>query len=197
MAKKGESLTRLEDQYIQKYDSILTGYNKRRGGGGGASSRTSRVKLVAEHAFRLTTPKKYYRIRRLENGRLKVEWTPSKKTFRNAIYVFKHIDAGWSPTVKKASAACHSPKVTRYVGKTGDVDIRTLKHLNDAVHPEADRGKKPLARALLADPSKVRVGVLANQQPNLDRLEVLYIQDKENEGALFNLIGGGGGSNPR
>lgn len=129
------------------------------------------------------TPKKNYNVQVDDTGWLSLPLTPRVKKDSNLVYRFKSNSSG-----------------RVYVGKAeASVGKRVSGHVSTFNHPEKDRGKLPLPRAVQADPTDFEFGVLCKAPPDVDlgALEQAYEVSKRAITHGFNKRRGGGGGHAR
>lgn len=216
-----ESLKVEEDRYINLFDSLKNGYNRRRGGGGGGSRVTAKTVRVYKKIFKVTSPEKikFYPLRVKPNGIPVIDWTPSKKDSQDGIYLIKreapngispqtlkmlnpkrnpllsrHLRTPSSPS--RSVAASKVPKTIINVGASGDPIHRVYNHLWDSSRT-GEPGDKLLSQQIKKYPGQFSAAIVAAGQPDYEDLENQYINSTAQTSLVYNIRQGGGGSRRR
>ncbi len=173
-ATNDQKLNYLEDLCIEANNSILHGYNKRRGGGGGRA-RSTPVIIPKIKKVTCRTPKKGYPLRRRADGKVRVQMTPTYRKTRNITYGFRSDDGKW------------------LIGETEQMLRDRLYSYHHAFdHPEKDKGKLPLPTAVRLNPERFTLYVL-HVGENVKGMEAVWIKAKDSIANGFNQRRGGGG----
>lgn len=129
------------------------------------------------------TPEKTYDVKVDESGWVSLPLTPGAKKAANIIYMFR------SKSTKRV-----------LIGKTeGTAAKRVSGYVSTFNHPEKDKGKLPLPRAVQANPTDFEFGILCKSPLDVD-LGALEQSYEELKGAIthgFNERKGGGGGHAR
>ncbi len=198
-----DDIDKLEDDYIQFYDSINNGYNQRKGGGGGTSverkstETTPRTKRAIKKAIQELheTPEKSATL---------VRSPTSKKVRLKATELFKE-DAKKSDIYFMR----HTEKKTEYVGTSQDIPKRLREHnfyINNTenskykrkinpVHEKSSQSpEKMVIKAIQTDKIKKRVFEETGNTPSSMELETGFIDHYNSYEKGDNKTRGGNGS---
>ncbi|HXF29550.1 MAG TPA: GIY-YIG nuclease family protein [Chlamydiales bacterium] len=129
------------------------------------------------------TPEKTYPLQADSAGWVTLQLTPGAKEAARVIYMFREISTG---------------KVL--IGKTeAKVESRVPAYLTAINHPEKDKGKMPLPKAVRENPNGFEFGILckAPETVDLSALEDAYVAYKKAITDGFNKNKGGGGGHAR